>query len=409
MRTARFALPLVLTLASAGALADDSYFCRQLDIPGSSKTQAWQINNLGQVAATGDGDIGFIYSAGAWQAMPTPPPDSGFTSAEVHAYGLNDFGMVGGGASATGATFTGFILFNGDYHFFSSPLPGSSYAEVEGLNNSGIATVQSFVYNPSRNVPSLSVALVYNPGGLPPYQQGFTEIDPPELDDGTAPDYTKPGQMNSSGTFVGNARYPNRHGFFGFIHDPQSGATNSFRVGGFPTWAPGINNHGDIVGAVRPGYDFGKFEGFLRTAQGDAIFHCAGVDAAGGLFPKSINDNGLISGAVFDVPPGIDITALISGSLLDVHSGVHGFIGYPSVAAALADLRGAIDEAAPDESAQVQEAESAYAGGNIAGACGRLEAVVSQLTAQSGQTVQAQVATSLTAEAQSIIGAACPR
>ncbi len=365
-------------IIAGGARAD--YVCRQVDVPGSSFTQVWGINNAGQFAATSD--VGsFIYSAGAWIRQPLPP--AGFSRA--FALAINDFGVFAGGAFPAGSEpEQGFYFSDGAYHFFLGGSVAFPNTEGRGINNAGILSVRLTPLDGSNT----GLGAIYNPGSSTLYPPGFTVIEPPALADGTRARHTRPGQMNTAGRVVGSALYPG-HGSYGFIHDPD-GSTTLFLVNGLETFARGVNDQGDIVGALTIEPVESVTIAFVRTSQGDQTFDCAMLNASGGVFPQSINNNGVITGGITDAV----------GTM-------HGFVAYPSAAAELADLLGAVEGVGPGRSLErkLRVAQQALSRGDTAATCASLRAFIAEVHAQSGRHIDSQVAASFTAEAESIASA----
>lgn len=301
-RTARLGILALFTLSTAAARAD--FVCHQLDIPGATNTQVWQVNNSGQAAATSDSG-GAIYSGGTWLPLPAPPASSGFTAANVGALGINDSGMIAGNAfSADGVTEQGYVLTGSTYAFFSHPIPGGSRTEPRALSNSGIVTGWSY------DDQTLGPAWVFNPNGAPGYAAGFTEILPTLS--GAAAIRVIPGAMNAAGQFVGSADFTGRSRR-AFVYDPSAASPFTlFQVGGLFTAARGINDNGAVTGfTVKPGTN--ELIGFLLTSAGVQTFTCPELGATL-LAPESINNSDLVS-----------------GNFTDAAGLFHGFIAYPNV------------------------------------------------------------------------------
>ena len=301
-----------LVAGTAGA----DYLCKQLDVPGSTFTQVWQINNVGQVAATSDVG-GQIYSNGTWLLLPAPPTSSEFTLTDLQSLGINDSGQITGFAGGASGGEQGFLLTGTTYDFFSY-LPGTyNSTQPRALSNSGIVTGYTF-----GSTGAVGPAFVYNPSGAAAsgYAPGFTEIVP-ELG-GEPSIFTIPGAMNNVGQLVGSGIFPSAERY-AFVYDPA--ATPSFtlfRIDGRSTAARGINDNGQVVGFTTN--TAGASVGFLFTSAGHQIITCPGAYAAGGLFPESINNDGVISGNAED-----------SASVF------HGFVAYPNVVLPVTSVGGA--------------------------------------------------------------------
>lgn len=370
----------LVVLAPFGAARAD-YVCRRLDIPGSTDTQLWQINNAGQIAATSNLG-GFVYSAGEWQANPQPPVEAGFggTPTAVMAMALNDFGMLAGQATpAAGGPDQAFVFSGGVFSFVSHPLAGLPNTFARGINNEGIVSLWISNYSNGRTGTG-----IYNPGPSTLYPAGFTEIQAPPFSDGRLSVRTVVSQMNDAGRVVGSAQYGG-HGSFGLIHDPD-GTTSIFRVNGVQTRARGINNHGDIAGLVDDPAQ-AVFKGFVRTSAGDLMVRCPELNAEDEIFPESINDKGIVTGVATD-------TALNQ----------HGFVAYPSIAAELEDLLEAVEAAGgrEDLESKVRSAAKSVLRGKTAAACGKLADFVADVAALSGDELATQLAASFSAEANAV-------
>jgi len=257
-------------IAPRPAAAD--FVCTRLDVPGSSWTQVWQVKNSGQVVAGSDIG-GHTYSGGAWTALPSPPANSGYGAGDLNALGINDSGAIAGIAFDPVANRdSGFLLSGGTYSFFSY-LP-QTYLHTDGRALSNSRIVLGWAYHADFTGP----AFLYNPGGVPPYAAGFTEIVPTL--NGVAPSRTIPGAMNSARQFVGTAEFPT--GRRAFVYDP--GALEPFKlfqVEGRRSAARGINDNGAVTGftANLAGTDVG----FLLTSGGYQLFTCPELAPVGGL------------------------------------------------------------------------------------------------------------------------------
>ena len=357
--------------------------CRQLDIPGASYTQPFQINNSGQLVA--GSNLGtYVYSAGIWQALPAPPAGSGFTASNLAGTALNDYGVIGGAAFPdSGGPEQSYLFAFGQYTFFSYPSSTLVNTEARGLNNKNQLTVLAF-----DNSNSLfgDTAFVYNPLGAPGYPQGYTALAPTL--NGRASTFTIAQQINDAGQVVGSGRFPG-FGVWSFLYDPAAAQPYTlFRASnGSPTRARGINNRGEIAGAVNAP---NGFSGFFRDAAGDHYFDCPELNATS-IFPTSINDRGLIAGGTQDS----------LGTLQ------HAFIAYPDAGAVIADLRDAVDTL--DEShgidgrlgEKLEKAAEAFDEGDSARACKALASFVAEVAKDSAkQRLPAEQAASFTAEAQ---------
>lgn len=363
-------------LIGAGPAVADPV-CMRVDVPGSSWTQGWPINDLNE-AVYGADSGGWIRSGGTWRRLPDPPASTGLTAVALTALGLNDAGVIAGAGSTTvDGVEQSFFFADGAYTFFT--YPGATRTEVRSLNADGLATVVAYENDVDGSATS-GVGLVYNPGGAGAYAPGFTPLAP--ILDGDDAWFVLPGAMNRAGQVVGTAWFPGR-GVWGFRHDPATGATDVFRVAPGPLRARGINDAGVIVGAINGG---NGFRGWRRDAGGDHFFDCPELGATGGgIFPESINNGGVISGDMYDAD-----------------GNGHAFVAFPTVGAAIDDLAAAVAGTGPGKSlaAKVQAIGQDVAAGTAAAACKVLGAFTSEVSAQHG--LDAGAAAIFTSEAHAI-------
>jgi len=380
VRSAACAAALLVSFgASAGRV------CRQLDIPGSSETQLWQINSAGQIAATSDVG-GFIYSAGTWIRDPPTPP--GYQAGTAQAIALNDSGEQGGyGIRADDGSEQAYYQSGGAFHFLSVGTADFPNTETRGINNAGILSLWVLDSNDFSGPGG-----IYNPGPSTLYPLGFTAFPTPTLPAGSTVVRVLPVNMNDAGRVVGSIRSDS--GYFAFFHDP-GGTTTVYQLGSLPTRAAGINNLGDIAGTIFPNApDFSVSNGYVRSNGVDTIITCPEVIGASGfLFFESINDAGVVS-----------------GQFNDAEGNAHGLVVYPSAEAELDDLLSALEEeVGPGESleSKLRVAEADLASGNSAGACGALRAFAAETRAQSGKTLDPTLAGSLGGEAAALVKSLC--
>src|SRR5262245_33970422 len=126
------------SLLLSGLAGAQDYQWTEIVIQGTTVVQAWQINDIGQVAisATTDGRSG-IYQNGTLTLLP---PLEGFT---VGALGINNQGVITGGATPVGGGPTqGFILSGSTYRLFSRP--GWDNTGPRAIADSRLITGQSF-------------------------------------------------------------------------------------------------------------------------------------------------------------------------------------------------------------------------------------------------------------------------
>lgn len=354
------------------------YTCHALDVPGSTYTQIFGINNADQVAALSD--LGaWIHTGEGWQQI-VPPPDSGYAAVNLGALGVNDYGVVVGGAGPVdGSSGQGFIVSGGAFRFFRAPLSGL-FTNPRAIGNNGV--VVGTVEDPG-------VGFIYNPFTDPSYPRGFTLLAP-AFADGTAANETIPHGMNGLGQFVGSVRFPGQPRF-AFLYDPgwQSHGRDRlmtlFRFGEQHSAARGINVWGRIVGFVRD--DDGAFHGMLRTNLRDRPIECSALPGIVGVTPEAINDRGVIVG-VWSEPSQPN----------------RGFIAYPDPADDFADLLEAATGVGPGKTLEslVRLAQASFAAGKVRAACVALAAFRGEVQVLPARKLAPELARAFTAEARAI-------
>ena len=360
------------TFAASTSFGAD-YVCRAVDIPGSTWTQAGQLNNAGQLVATSDAGSA-VYSAGTWTFLPPIAGDS------IAGSGINDSGVITGTAVDASGRQSGFVLNGNTYSFFQLEAQPGWFTQARTISNSGV-------------VLGLSV----DPSGFPSVgfrrePNGQWTAFAPQLADGTAPSFVSPGAMNDAGQFVGGALYfdPVRtsRGWWAFIYDPATAQFKLFRIGGVPVRARGINNSGAIAAFNIDGS--GVATSWIHTNDGDQQISCSGISAPTGIYVESINDRGVIA-----------------GNWLDANSNPHGFLGYPDLTALFDDLINASTGIGPGKSlaSKAKGAKADYVAADTAHACGLLADYVAEVHAQSGKTLTPAQATALETEAGTLMQA----
>jgi probable HAF family extracellular repeat protein len=238
--------------------ADVIYSFTRIDVPGSTSTQAYGINDSSQILGVVAGH-GFLYSDGTFTAIDYP-------GAYTVPHGINDSGQVVG-SFYDGANH-GFLYSSGTYT--TVDYPGAGLTSLNGINDSGQIVGQS-IFNGAEH------GFLYSGAA-------FTTIDYPG-----APD-TEAWGINDSGQIVGVA--PQRlaggdHGFlysggvFTTIDHPESCCT----------FAQGINDSGQIVGWFHD--QAFAIRGFLYVGGSFATIDYPGATAT---YAFGINDGGQIVG-----------------------------------------------------------------------------------------------------------------
>ena len=281
------------------------YAWASIDYPGAAFTDAFGVNNVGQVvgfAFDEDGNVlaSFSYdSIKARYATIAPVPGS----LETDVAGVNDSGVMVGELTFDGVTGSAFARSKkGAYTVFSHPDCTETLAR--DINDAGLvsglgvdcqasATV-GFIYDPARNA--------------------FTDFLPgPNT---IAHGINNQGQVVGSVTLdAGVACSSCLSGRYGFLR-AVSGALTYFQVNGLPTSARGISDSGRVTGYVS---NFGDLQGFVTTLQGlpyEAITLSRFKLLA---FPGGISTE----------PQGITDTGDIVGIWFDAFGNDHGFIATP--------------------------------------------------------------------------------
>lgn len=381
------AVPLLVAVAVAASavpcrtLAD--YTCRVSDVPGSTVTQAWQVNSAGQVAVLSDfGGSVYFSPGGAWLALPPPLADSGYSAVGLAALGINDSLAIAGSAvrSEGAVTEEGFILAKGNYSFFA--VPGFNRTVARAIGNNAVAV--GLAYNDS----TFMVGFIHNPASVPDYPTGTTQVVP--VLNGTAAQQTIANGMNGLGQIVGSARFPGVPRY-GFLYDPRWASRGYeqlitfFRVDDLNTAARGINDWGRIVGFTTDAS--GTMTGFLMTGLGHRPIRCPQLGDGISVAAQSINNRGVVAGNWNDA----------SGNL-------HGFVAYPDSADDLADLLEAVMGVGSGRRLEttVHEAQASFAKGKVQETCEALDDFKSELKRQSGKKVARELAATLRNEAEAI-------
>ena len=289
---------LAIALYPGGAFA--AYVYTTVDVPHATFTTLWGVSSItGQAAADAIVPTNPFcsngYQAGSWNPLKVV---SGF---DLVGIGINDFGFVVGGAVPSGADTPeqGFIYNVGTatYTFFSHP--GWINTEARAIGNSGLVT--GFAFNDNS-----SVGFIYNPA-----TGAFTDIVP-------AANTTLiiAQGINAAGQVVGSFQTSD-HAFgpgqTGFLREPD-GSFSTFRVGGHPTSARGINDNGLIAGFVLASsaitlgwYDI---KAFVGNSSGFQLLN--------------------VQGALQTVGEGLDNAGRVTGGYRDAAGIGHGFIFTPA-------------------------------------------------------------------------------
>ncbi len=208
-----------------GFLDVNGVFTR-IDFPGSMFTEAYGINDSGQIVglvqgALGTGPQGYLDINGVFSTVNYP----GATT--TGAIGINNASQISGSASSSLVPEAGFVATNGSYGKIVLPF-SNSFSEGHGINDSGQVVGVYFNSQPHGFLDSNGV---------------FSTIDVP----GASGTYSY--GINDSGQIVG--RFVEGNDFHGYVD--TNGAFSSIDVpGGRDTMANGINDEGEVVGSFTP-------------------------------------------------------------------------------------------------------------------------------------------------------------
>ena len=256
------------------------YAFTTLDVPDSIFTEAYGINNAGEIVGRYDDqsgrNFGFLLSGGVYTTIDMP--GSGLT----WAFGINDKSeIVGVHAGSGGFGFRGFLLSGGV--FTSLEVPGATITEAFGINNAGEivgfyrAGEKSYGFLLSGGVyttievpgSNSSVATGINDAGVivghfmdETASKGFVLREGSfDTFDVSGADSTQALGLSNVGEIVGHysVAMPVLHGFL-----LRAGQLSTIDVpGATSTTVFGTNDHGQIVGR----YDGNGRHGFLATSE----------------------------------------------------------------------------------------------------------------------------------------------
>lgn len=290
---------LAVGLLAGPMAAQAAYNYTTIDYPGAVVTQAFGINDRGEIVGSASVDgvstIGFVYDPkkNLFTVLPNVPDyDTG-------AIGINDSGVTVGRATDQNFFQSGFILDKGAFTLFDHP--GSlCFTVARAVNNLGMVsgyadtddcnTVSGFIYDPKSNA--------------------FIDFLPSA--------FTIAHGINNLGDVVGNTffldGFPGRWGFL----RRSTGSIIMFQVNGLPTDARGINDAGLIAGDIRlPG---GLASGFVisKSSLSSSVITVPTADLLD--YP----------GAIQTIPEGISNSGVVVGIWVDGDGNNHGFLATPT-------------------------------------------------------------------------------
>ena len=241
------------------------YAFKTLHVPDSILTEAYGINNSGEIVGRYDDqsgrNFGFLLSGGVYTTIDVP--GSGLT----WAFGINDKReIVGVHAGTGGFGFRGFLLSGGV--FTSLEVPGATITEAFGINNAG--DIVGFYQAGAKSYGFLLSGGVY------------TTIEVP------GSSLTIATGINDAGVIAGH--FMDETGSKAFVL--REGSFDTFDVSGADsTQALGLNNVGEIVGHYSVAMPI--LHGFLLSA---GQFSTIDVPDATSTTVFGINDPGQIVG-----------------------------------------------------------------------------------------------------------------
>jgi N-acetylglucosamine-6-sulfatase len=240
-----------------------SYAFTPLDVPGSAVTEAWAINDSGNIVGSytaGGTTHGFLLEGGGYTTIDVP----GATS--TVATGINDPGQIVGSYTLGGVTHA-FLFSRGAFTTFD--VPGASFTMPRGINDAG------------------DIVGEYRSGGV---AHGFlfsggayTTIDVPGA---TFTAYAS--GINGPGEVVG--RFDARGTNFGYLLSDGAYTTLHY-PGAVSSAALGINERGQIVGGYTAA---GARHGYVLN---NGVYTSLDVPGASFTTPRKNNNRGQIVGS----------------------------------------------------------------------------------------------------------------
>jgi probable HAF family extracellular repeat protein len=296
-------VPVTAPVGNSPAGTISGYIYDTLDDLEGSATEAYDINNAGQIVGyfeNSAGFHGFLYSGGNYTTLDDPLATGISTTASgipfvapplTVAVGINSTGAIAGYyEDRTGFT-RGFIYSDGGYHSLNDPLATITGTFDGGINDAGkvVGTyenpfgVHGFVFSSQNglisytNIDALSAGITFANGindtdqVVGEYYEGndfgssyhgflYDGSSYIRIDDPSATHGTDALGINNSGQIVGT--YSDSSGNHAFLYNSGSYITlNDPRATG-GTNANGVNDAGQIVGSYS---DNGGTHGFVAT------------------------------------------------------------------------------------------------------------------------------------------------
>ena len=274
-------IPLLFALALPGISAGaGSYTFKDITHPGATYTEAYGINNDGQVVgywADDYHDYGFVYSDGSFTPLNYP----GATDTQV--LGISNNGTLIGHFADSGGAEHNFIRIGGGFKVIETPgipygindsikavgtyndyagthgfiasgnsfdtmdYPGATATMAWGINDGG--KVAGSYHSPPQN------GIIQIHGYVRSSSGSFTTIDYPGVNAGGLT------SVNNKGQVAGF--YDDATGEHAFVYDGQNFISLDY-PGAAYTWANGINDNGEVVGGWC-GSPCDVFHGFIAV------------------------------------------------------------------------------------------------------------------------------------------------
>jgi hypothetical protein len=255
------------------AYAADAYSYTQFKVPGSLSTEAFGINNRGEIvgAYTVPGrTLGFLRSIeGKFTTIDRQT--GGYTDAS----GINDLGQVVGSSSGS----TGYVL-DDDGDVTPIYVPGSRATVVLGINN------RTEIVGWYVDASNLQHGFLRHSDGT------FTTIDVAGAADLILTD------INAKGEIIGN--YIDRSlNFQSFLRKANGALTVIAETGAVETHAYGLNDRGEIVGYTQAPYPTNARLGFLLNSDLTTFTTINDPVVGSTTRPNGINNRGEIVGGLF--------------------------------------------------------------------------------------------------------------
>jgi uncharacterized protein (TIGR03437 family) len=240
-----------------------------INFPGSQGTNAYGINNSGQVVGSyqivsggTQTQNGFIYSQGSYNALNVP------NAVSTAAAGINTAGQVVGGFQPTGSSNSSGFFFDGSTTYTTINYPGATATTLTSINDSGqMAGLFKF---------GSAVSCFFGTNG------SFTPVNT-----GAYPGYSCSAiAINNAGQLALTLSNPAGSSYLAFIVTSGVFTAISF-PGSITTSANGLNNLGDVAGSESSSQGLAsQSHGYFATTS------TAGTPTISSLSPTSATAGG---------------------------------------------------------------------------------------------------------------------